>query len=106
VVVARHKLIDFWRRSDSERRRLRKVAGRAADDDLPFAAEDVDPEDVRRVLSELSPSHRAALTLKYVDACSLAETAEALGRSVKATGSLLVRARRAMRERLEEVRDE
>lgn len=106
VRVARNQLIDHWRRSDRERRRLRKVAGGAAEEDLPFAAEDLDPEDVRRVLGELSPSHRAALTLKYIDGCSLAETAEALGRSKSATGSLLERARHAMRERLLEVCDE
>ena len=105
VRVARNQLIDHWRRQESEQRRLRKVAGGAEDLDLPFESEGLDPEEVRRALDRLSPSHRAALTLKYIDGCSLAETATALDRGVKATGSLLERARRALREALED-RDE
>ncbi len=105
ITVARNKLVNHWRATEREGRRLRFVAGGATDTDLPFAAEEIEPQEVRRVLHELSPSHRAALTLKYVDGCSLAEVAELLGRSEQAIGSLLARARRAARERLEEVTD-
>lgn len=103
IRVARNQLIDHWRRSERARRRLRTIAGGATDEDLPFAAEELDAEEVRRAMARLSPDHRAALTLKYVDGCSLADTAEALGRGLSATGSLLERARRALREGLEEV---
>jgi RNA polymerase sigma-70 factor (ECF subfamily) len=103
IRVARNQLIDHWRRSARASRRLRKIAGGATDVDLPFAAEDLDPEEVRRAMAKLTADHRAALTLKYIDGCSLAETAEALGRGLSATGSLLERARRALREQLEEV---
>jgi RNA polymerase sigma-70 factor (ECF subfamily) len=42
-------------------------------------------------------THRAALTLRYVDGLSVAEVARALGRTVHATEALLVRARAAFR---------
>jgi RNA polymerase sigma-70 factor (ECF subfamily) len=106
IRVARNLLIDHWRRSERERRRLRLTAGGVTDDDMPFAAEELDPEEVRRAMAQLSPDHRAALTLKYIDRCSLADTADALGRGLSATGSLLERARRALRERLQEVTHE
>lgn len=106
VGVARNKLVDHWRRREREARRLRKLAGGAQDQDLPPGSEETDVERVRQALADLSPDHRAALTLKYVDGCSLEQAADALGRSVKATGSLLERARQSMRDRLAEVRDE
>ena len=96
IGVARHKLIDHYRRAESEQRRMALVwAGRGSDEEEV----DLDREDPSRVvemLRELSPSHRLVLALRYVDELSVEEIAKLLERSVHATESLLVRARRAL----------
>src|SRR3712207_1533234 len=56
-----------------------------------------EPEAVNRVMRELPPDYQAVLSLRYLDDLSVPEVADALGRSVHATESLLVRARRAFR---------
>ncbi len=50
-----------------------------------------------RVLQQLPPPHRLALTLRYVDDLPVAKVAELLDRTVHATETLLVRARAAFR---------
>jgi RNA polymerase sigma-70 factor (ECF subfamily) len=97
VGVARHKLVDHWRRADREQRGLRAVAG----DEQPPAS---DPWDQRldslcaqRSLRRIAPQYRAALTLRYVDDLRVAEVADALDRTLHATETLLVRARGAFR---------
>jgi RNA polymerase sigma-70 factor, ECF subfamily len=98
IGVARHKLADHYRRADSEHRRLAVVwaNGHRCDDDQ---LDDLDRESPQRVLDllrGLSSPHRIVLALRYVDEMSVAEIAQFLGRSVRATESLLVRARRAL----------
>jgi RNA polymerase sigma-70 factor, ECF subfamily len=61
-------------------------------DELDGAA----PGRVAELLRELSSAHRLVLALRYVDDLSVEEIARAMGRSVHATESLLVRARRAL----------
>ena len=97
VGVARHKLVDHWRRQAREERSLRAVA-----DDLPPPE---DPWDVhldalraRQTLELLAPHHRTALTLRYLDDLPVPTVAELLDRSVHATEALLVRARLAFRK--------
>jgi RNA polymerase sigma-70 factor (ECF subfamily) len=98
IGVARHKLIDHYRRCESEQRRMALVwAGGFGSADHQL--DDLDREDPDRVidlLRELSPTHRLVLALRYVDDMSVEEIATAMGRSVHATESLLVRARRAL----------
>lgn len=53
------------------------------------------------MLERLSTPHRAALTLRYLDGCTVPETAALLERTVHATEALLVRARRAFRHEYE-----
>ena len=96
IGVARHKLVDHWRRQAREDRRLRAVA------ELTDPVED--PWDVRLeigqardVLASLSGHHRSALVLRHLDGLSVPEVAQILGRTVGATEALLVRARRAFR---------
>jgi len=50
---------------------------------------------VLRALSELSPSYRYALILKYVDGLSVKEVARVIGRSPKAVDGVLQRAKAA-----------
>jgi RNA polymerase sigma factor (sigma-70 family) len=59
-------------------------------------------EDLRRALSQLSPNQRAALVMRELEGGSYAEIADVLGISVSALETLLFRARRALREQLEE----
>ncbi len=96
VGIARHKLVDHWRRVERDRRNLRAVDDPDVDDD-PWDAE-LDGFVARDVLEQLGAHHRAALTLRYVDDLSVPEVARILDRTVHATEALLVRARRAFRE--------
>jgi RNA polymerase sigma-70 factor (ECF subfamily) len=68
------------------------LADEAQGADDPWDAE-LDAVAARQTLGRLSPQHRAALTLRYVDDLPVAEVAAVLGRTVHATEALLVRAR-------------
>ena len=100
IGVARHKLVDHWRRQEREERNLQLAYDSAVDSDDPWD-ERLDALRARDVLAALGPHHRAALTLRYADGLPVPEVAEHLGRTVHATEALLVRARRAFRARYE-----
>jgi RNA polymerase sigma-70 factor (ECF subfamily) len=102
VGIARHKLLDHWRRTERDDRNLQAVVSEPTPDDDPWDAR-LDVMTARDVLGELGGHHRAALTLRYVDDLPVADVADTLGRTVGATEALLVRARRAFRARYEEV---
>lgn len=98
IGVARHKLVDHWRRQGRERDR----EAAASRPDV------VDEWDVRldqlvahATLAELGPHHRSALTLRYLDGLPVREVAACLGRTEGATEVLLVRAKAAFRARYE-----
>lgn len=103
--VARSRLFDHFRsqgRADRNRAAiavLREPAVSATEDD--HAATHLDC-DTLTALEALSSAQRAALVLHHVDDLSVAEVADRLGRSVRATESLLARARREFRSALEE----
>ena len=98
IGTARHKLVDHWRRREREERGLRLIGGDATDD--PWEAE-LDALRAAEVLDELSPAHRAALTLRYLDDLPVPQVAALLERTLHATEALLVRARNAFRTRYE-----
>ena len=100
VGVARHKLVDHWRRRERDERRLAAVAAQPARDDDPWDAR-LDVLHAREVLSQLGPANRLALTLRYLDGLSIPEMARELGRSRHATEALVVRARAAFRRAYE-----
>jgi RNA polymerase sigma-70 factor (ECF subfamily) len=96
IGIARHKLVDHWRRAEREHR------GLAAAEQEPSAGEDpwhevLDAQAAHAALLRLSLPQRTALTLRYLDGLSVPEVAQHLGRSVRATETLLVRARSALR---------
>jgi len=96
VGIARHKLVDHWRRIAREQRSL------AAADPAGEAPEDpwddwLDAEAAHAALARLSAPQRAALTLRYLDGLPVAEVAGHLGRSLHATETLLARSRAALR---------
>ncbi len=97
IGVARHKLMDHWRRT-----------GRERDVDLP-TVDHVDEWDVHldqliahATLAELGAHHRSVLTLRYLDGLPVRDVAACLGRTEGATEVLLVRAKAAFRARYEE----
>ncbi len=96
VGVARHKLADHWRRVAREQRSLTVAAPAVEGVDDPWESW-LDAEAAYAALSRLPAPQRAALTLRYLDGLPVAEAAEHIGRSVRATETLLVRARAALR---------
>jgi len=96
VGIARHKLVDHWRREARQERYLRAVAST-----MPVAE---DPWDVhlealraRSALQRLAPQYRGVLTLRYLDDLPVSDVAALLNRTVHATEAMLVRARAAFR---------
>ena len=81
IGTARHKLIDHWRRT-------------AIDDPIDAA---IEVASAQAVLAELAPSHRAVLTLRYLDDLPVGDVATTIGRTVHATEALLTRAKAAYR---------
>jgi RNA polymerase sigma-70 factor (ECF subfamily) len=71
-----------------------------APDATATIAEDETARLVAAALAELPERQRAALVLSYYEGLSNAETAEVLGATVGGVEALLVRARRALREKL------
>jgi RNA polymerase sigma-70 factor (ECF subfamily) len=96
IGVARHKLVDHWRRQEREERKLRAVAVEPAQPEDPWDRA-LDALRARQTLDALAPQHRLALTLRYVDDLPVAEVAALLGRTLHATEALLVRAKAAFR---------
>jgi RNA polymerase sigma-70 factor (ECF subfamily) len=100
IGVARHKLVDHWRRQSRQQRLLQAVEGSSVEVDDPWEVE-LERWRAREVLAGLAPQHRAALTLRYLDGLSVPESAAILERTVAATEALLVRARREFRSNYE-----
>jgi RNA polymerase sigma-70 factor (ECF subfamily) len=98
IGTARHKLVDHWR---SEGRRRRALEELYEGTDEPVDSNDpidqVEVLHVRDVLSRLTPTHRAALTLRYLDGLPVEQVSALLERSIHATESLLIRAKAAYR---------
>jgi RNA polymerase sigma-70 factor (ECF subfamily) len=103
--VARNKLLEHWRRSEREQRRLRLLWGSREESDVSWP-EDASPEQALNVLRQMPPIHQAVLTLRYLDDLSVPEVADELGRSLHATESLLARAKAAFRRAYVECCDE
>lgn len=106
IGVARHKLVDHWRRRERETRLLRAVGvppnGEAAGDDWDVQ---LDALVAQEALAALGAHHRSALVLRYLDGLPVREVADLLGRTVGATEVLIVRARAAFRARYEALTD-
>ena len=101
IGIARHKLVDEWRR-DARRPRPERLDDDGAPENLAGPRDDVwdaiiDQHLVGEVMAELGPHHRSALALRYFDGLPVPEVAAHLGRTVEATETLLVRARRRFR---------
>jgi RNA polymerase sigma factor (sigma-70 family) len=91
------------------RQRFRQAQRRPAEvgfeDELAESVVDEDAltaEDIRRALGHLAFNQRSALVMRELEGRSYQEIAEILGVSVSAVETLLFRARRALREQLEQ----
>ena len=105
IGVARHKLVDHFRRLDREERKLNLVSAQPEPDEDLLSGRGRRQE-VEEALADLPALHRAALVLRYVDDLPVGEVARTLNKTMHATESLLARARRSFRCRLEERDDE
>ena len=95
IGTARHKLIDHWRRTERRKEELAELWDDIAVPDPSDAA--IDTAAAQDALARLAPTHRAVLTLRYLDDLPVGEVAMAIGRTVHATEALLTRAKAAYR---------
>ena len=94
--IARHKVVDHWRRVEREQRRLAAVEGELSDELDPWDPV-IDQQHAEAVLAALRPNHRLVLTLKYRDGLPVAEIAQLLDRSANGIEALLTRAKAEFR---------
>ncbi len=95
IGIARHKLVDHWRRTARENKHLQTLRpGQELDD--PWDAR-LEALRAQAVLDALGEHHRTALVLRYADDLPVLEVAALIGRTLHATEALLVRARAAFR---------
>ena len=99
--VARRRLVDQWRKEATAAANIVRLVP----DPPPGPADWVDRDAVITALSKVSEDQRRALVLQHVEGYSVADVAVLLGRSHKATESLLSRARAAFRDAFKEASD-
>lgn len=104
--IARHKLLDHYRRQERMERTVH-AATEAQAYERELVVDDTDEGRERAIaaLASVAAAQRAALVLCYIDGFSMAEAAELLGRSVEAVESLLARGRQAFRRNYVEERE-
>lgn len=96
IGVARHKLVDHFRRLAREERKLALVAQESTED-RPWRWSDMAADQVLASLHSLPALQRAAVGLRYLDDLPVPEVARLLDRRVPATESLLARGRDGLR---------
>lgn len=109
MTVARSRLIDHVRSQHRQERKLSLAWSRSNDDERGGRMRDVErsseiDERTERALGALAADERCALVLHHLDGLRVADVATLIGRSHRATESLLARARRRFRAAYEEVR--
>lgn len=95
--IARHNLIDYYEGQAREERKLELAwdAARSADEAVDARA--LSAERARTALARVPAHQRMALALRYLDDLPVRQVAEAIGRTVHATESLLARGRESFR---------
>lgn len=98
-VVARRRLVDYWRRTERDRNRIDRLLeldpssrARGADDRYPSERRG---NAVLVALQSLPERQRAAIALRYLDDYSVSEVAQAMDIPYRAAESLLSRGRRS-----------
>ncbi len=96
--IAKHKLLDHYRRQKREERKAAMSReAQLSEDRLSTVDEGESRERALAALGSIPAFQRAALVLRYLDGMSVPEVARALGRSVRATESLLARGRESFK---------
>jgi len=90
--IARHKLLDHYRRQERAERPSSDLDVAPGDAELDTGRGEA-AESAIAALAAVAASQRAALVLHYLDGFSASEIANALGKSVEAVESLLARGR-------------
>ncbi len=96
-VTARRRIVDQWRAASRHRRRVENVWNMLTTNGHDGATEvsvNQTGERVLVALQSLPTRQRAAVTLRYLDECSVSEVASALDIEYRAAESLLARGRR------------
>jgi RNA polymerase sigma-70 factor (ECF subfamily) len=107
--IARHKLLDHFRRQRRAGWRLVSLEDDVAEDDDRLAVPEDDPAARERAMAALAAvplTQREALILHYLDGLPVAEVATLLERSLSATESLLARGRVSFRRHYTEAGDD
>lgn len=108
ISVAKSRLIDHLRAEQRRERKLSLAWSAAGPEEREGVVEAVGENraalgaSTERALAALSTAERCALVLHHLDGMSVTEVAASVGRSVRATESLLARARRKFRAAFEE----
>ncbi len=112
VNIARHKIADHYRKMkreyknrslDNPASNLQELIGDAgASVDFIESAED--RLIVEQALMDLPPDYRQTLVLKYVEEMTMAEISQVMKRSPKSIEGILTRARKALRDNIENTR--
>lgn len=103
--IARHKLVDHYRRRERDERKLAAIGGAAEVDEMLEWGSEEDRRRAIEALAEVAASQRAALVLHYLDGFPVAEVATMLGKSEHATESLLARGRESFKRAYREADD-
>lgn len=93
TVVAKRRLVDYWRHRAARSRAVERLAGVRPRWQEPSTVDD--DSDISAALEALPARQRTVLTLRYLDDWGLDEIADGLGISYSAAESLLARARRS-----------
>lgn len=106
--VARHKLVDHYRRGARDERFIGHASELEVVDDAswPDPVAEATRQRAARALELVAPAQRAALVLRHVDGLPVPEVAAALGKSVHATESLIARGKQSFRRAFVEARDD
>jgi RNA polymerase sigma-70 factor (ECF subfamily) len=104
--IARHKLLDFYRRQEREEGRLTLAyhAERVSDEAMDVG--EASRERTLQALEQVPAAQRAVLVMRYLDGMSVPEVAAAVGKSVHATESLLARGRESFKRTFAGAKDE
>jgi RNA polymerase sigma-70 factor (ECF subfamily) len=95
--IGRNKLVDHHRRLGRERRRQQRLVSVWTDVEGDSSAGLDERDAIKAALAELTAEHRLVLVLRHLDELPVNEIARLIGRSYRATDSLLFRARDAFR---------
>ena len=99
--IARHKLLDHYRKQARSERFLRNAERELAEP--PGDGGERVRDRAGAALLRVPAAQRAALVLRHLDGLSVPDIAEALGRSVESVESLLSRGRKSFRRAYQEV---